>query len=130
MNWKCDKITKVEQVTKKIILWKLKDFQQILIIHLKRFINNKKGFSTKINNLVTFPINELDIADFSYTSESILYDLYSVVNHYGNRNGGHYTAYCKNPDNKWYEYNDDDVTEVDVKNIVTPFAYILFYIRK
>lgn len=37
---------------------------------------------------------------------STIYDLYSVVNHFGNLNGGHYTAFSKNIDGKWYHYND------------------------
>ena len=37
---------------------------------------------------------------------STVYDLYAIVNHFGNLNGGHYTAYAKNPDGNWYDYND------------------------
>ena len=38
---------------------------------------------------------------------------------------GHY-SYCKNEkNNKWYNFDDEDVSEV--KNIKTKNAYILFY---
>jgi len=34
-----------------------------------------------------------------------IYDLFAVVIHTGNLNGGHYTAVAKNGDS-WYEFND------------------------
>lgn len=37
---------------------------------------------------------------------SMVYDLYAVSNHFGSLNGGHYTASAKNPDGRWYYYND------------------------
>jgi ubiquitin carboxyl-terminal hydrolase 4/11 len=43
--------------------------------------------------------------------DRIIYDLYAVDNHYGGMGGGHYTAYCKNPeDGNWYNF--DDVSKV------------------
>ena len=65
-----------------------------------------------------------------------IYDLYGVSNHYGSLNGGHYTAYCKNPiAQKWYEFDDTHVTKVSAKNdldeiertVVGKAAYVLFY---
>ena len=44
---------------------------------------------------------------------------------------GHYTAYCKNrQDGKWYHFNDSSVSEASPKEIVSPSAYLLFYVRK
>lgn len=35
------------------------------------------------------------------------YNLYAVSNHSGTTMGGHYTAYCKNPNSgEWYTFND------------------------
>lgn len=63
--------------------------------------------------------------------EKILYDLVGVSNHYGNVGFGHYTAYCQNPfDQKWYDFDDTSVTEIEEKSIVTEAAYLLFYHRK
>lgn len=40
-------------------------------------------------------------------SGSAVYNLYAVSNHSGTTMGGHYTAYCCNPENgEWYTYND------------------------
>jgi hypothetical protein len=62
----------------------------------------------------------------------MLYDLYAVSNHYGSLAFGHYTAYAKNCETgKWYDFNDSSVSELDGSHeVVSPAAYVLFYIRK
>ena len=41
---------------------------------------------------------------------------------------GHYYSYCKNSiDNKWYNFDDDEVNEIDEDDLVTNKAYMLFY---
>ncbi|GLE05681.1 hypothetical protein PINS_up014721 [Pythium insidiosum] len=58
------------------------------------------------------------------------YDLYGVVNHQGALGGGHYTAYAKNfLDDQWYYYDDERVRVVEESKVVTPSAYLLFYVR-
>ncbi len=49
----------------------------------------------------------------------------------GGMGGGHYTAYCKNPESgKWYHFNDSSVSSVpEVSKVKTPAAYVLFYKR-
>lgn len=38
------------------------------------------------------------------------YDLYAIVNHFGNLTGGHYTAQIKSFEmHVWYHFNDDIV---------------------
>ena len=61
---------------------------------------------------------------------STVYDLYAIVNHFGNLNGGHYTAYAKNPDGNWYDYNDSQVSGANVNNLCSSAAYVLFYRRR
>ena len=63
--------------------------------------------------------------------ESYIYDLYGVCNHSGSVSGGHYTAYVKNANGKWYHFNDTSVSEVVIlDSIVSPKAYVLFYRKK
>ncbi|TYZ61681.1 hypothetical protein PybrP1_005693 [[Pythium] brassicae (nom. inval.)] len=58
------------------------------------------------------------------------YDLYGVVNHQGALGGGHYTAYAKNfLDDQWYYYDDERVRVVEESRVVSPSAYLLFYLR-
>jgi ubiquitin C-terminal hydrolase len=62
------------------------------------------------------------------------YDLYAVCNHSGTLQLGHYYAYCKRTESdgseKWYNFDDSRITEIDESEVVTEDAYILFYIRQ
>ena len=44
--------------------------------------------------------------------------------------GGHYFAYVKNANGKWYCFNDTNVKEINEKDIVSNKAYSLFYRKK
>uniref|UniRef100_A0A8K9Y1M6 Ubiquitin carboxyl-terminal hydrolase 32 n=1 Tax=Oncorhynchus mykiss TaxID=8022 RepID=A0A8K9Y1M6_ONCMY len=50
--------------------------------------------------------------------------------HSGIMGGGHYVTYAKNPNNKWYCYNDSSCKEVHSEEMDTDSAYILFYEQK
>jgi len=119
---------------KKMDLWKM---PPILIVHLKRFqfYNNRWK---KSNRLVEFPLENLRISDWfpkKKTKEEendAVYDLFAIVNHYGNLGSGHYTAFAKHtPDNIWYTFDDHHFIPVkDVKDLISRSAYLLFYKRR
>ena len=124
--WYNEEINEKINIKKKIQFWSMPN---ILVIDLKRF-NNR---SQKNQILVTFPIENLDLSSYiiGYKKESYQYDLYGVCNHSGSVSGGHYTAYVKNADNKWYHFNDTSVSEVGlIDSIISPKAYCLFYRKK
>jgi ubiquitin carboxyl-terminal hydrolase 8 len=113
-------------IIKKIQFW---SFPNILVIDLKRFNNRFQ----KNQILVTFPIEELDLSDYiiGYKKDNYKYELYGICNHSGGVMGGHYTAYVKNANGKWYHFNDTNVSEVGLINsIISPKAYVLFYRKK
>eukprot|EP00045_Choanoeca_perplexa_P016366 m.219923 g.219923 ORF g.219923 m.219923 type:complete len:1694 (+) comp17238_c0_seq1:227-5308(+) len=58
-----------------------------------------------------------------------LYDLYAITCHMGMLGGGHYVAYIKGSNNKWYLFNDSSCREVDDEEVVkeSRHAYMLFY---
>lgn len=56
-----------------------------------------------------------------------IYNLYAISCHSGIMGGGHYVTYAKNPNGKWYCYNDSSCKEVLSEEIDTDSAYILFY---
>ena len=121
-QWKCDKTNKyydAEQITK---IWK---YPQIMIINLKRFDFNQN----KINVNIDFPIKNLNLSNFciGYNNNKSIYDLYAICNHRGNLNNGHYYAYCKHKNNKWYNFNDSDIKEIKEESLITNKAYCLFY---
>ena len=87
---------------------------EVVIIHLKRFRNNRK-----IENLVEFPIEGLDLTKYlPKTKDKYIYDLFAVANHTGGLHCGHYYAYCKNvKDGEWYEFNDSHVSKIEKKKV-------------
>lgn len=110
-------------IRKKIQFW---SFPNILVIDFKRF--NARFQKNQI--LITFPFENLDLSKYviGYKKELYKYELYGVCNHSGGVMGGHYTAYVKNANGKWYHFNDTSVSEVGIKeSIVSPKAYVLFY---
>jgi ubiquitin C-terminal hydrolase len=121
-DYKCEKC-KSQNVIHKYYIWEL---PKTLTIALKRFNNN----STKLNNLIKFSDNfSLNKYIWNY-SESIdtynNYSLYSVINHYGNLNRGHYTSIINN-NNKWYVMDDDHISEIRYETVNSSDNYIIFY---
>ncbi|XP_067307001.1 ubiquitin carboxyl-terminal hydrolase 2a isoform X1 [Pseudorasbora parva] len=113
--------------TKKFTVQK---FPKILVLHLKRF-SEARIRTSKLSTFVNFPMKDLDLREFaSDRSSSAVYNLYAVSNHSGTTMGGHYTAYCCNPDNgEWYTYNDSRVTPMSTSQVRSSDAYVLFYER-
>lgn len=62
--------------------------------------------------------------------EGLMYDLFAVVCHRGTFQGGHYIAYVKSNDNKWYLCDDACITVVNEDAVKNSQAYMLFYARK
>ena len=126
-EWFCEKCKKKQKAFKKIEVY---NAPKILIIQIKRFSQ-----INKINTKVDFPLKDLDISKYILSqtkNKNIKYDLFAVANHYGSLHFGHYTAFCLNSiNNKWYEFNDSCVREInDETKIVTQNAYVLFYRQK
>jgi hypothetical protein len=70
-------------------------------------------------------------ADGNGAGQHVLYDLYSVVNHAGTLGAGHYYSYVKHQEeDKWFCFDDSRVNEMSVKDVVSPNAYLLFYVRR
>lgn len=129
-SWYCPKCKEHRQATKQLELW---NTPEILLIHLKRF-ENQRSFSDKIDAVVDFPIEGLDMTPYvvdSVVEDGCIYDLFAVDNHYGGLGGGHYTSYVKNNiDNRWYYFDDSRVSSTDPKKSVAGSAYLLFYCKR
>lgn len=126
-NFKDDETNETVNIRKRIQFW---SFPNILAIDLKRF--NGHGFN-KNQIYVTFPLDDLDLSLYviGYKKENYKYELFGVCNHSGSTMGGHYTAYVKNANGRWYHFNDTNVSEVsDTEKIVSSKAYVLFYRKK
>ena len=147
--WYCPRCKEHRQAKKTLQLWRVPD---IFAVHLKRFSANR-GFRDKLDNLIEFPLVDLDLTDRvgdkkwiadERGGEKLVYDLFAVDNHYGGLGGGHYTAYAQNfVDGKWYYFDgnnisfktllicvDSNVRPARAEDTVTAAAYLLFYRRR
>ena len=120
-KWKYDEDDKYYDIEKNLMIWK---FPNVLIIHFKRFDNNGQ----KINTLIDFPIDKLDLMKYcvGYEKKKSKFSLFGIINHIGNINSGHYYSFCKNNDN-WYKFDDSNVVKIKKENLITENAYCLFY---
>jgi ubiquitin carboxyl-terminal hydrolase 8 len=123
--WFNDKTQQKEDAQRRISFWSLPN---ILIIDLKRWNSHTR----KNHNRVDIPLQDADFSKYvkGYNAASYKYDLFGVCNHGGGAQGGHYTAYIKNANGKWYEFNDTFVKEINETDVISPQSYCLFYRKK
>jgi ubiquitin carboxyl-terminal hydrolase 4/11/15 len=125
-EWYCSKCKEHRRGYKQLELFRLPKY---LILQLKRF-KNQFGFffNSKNSTFVKFPLEGLNLNKYLVGPKNIdyLYDLIAVSQHYGASFGGHYTSVCKKI-NDWYEFDDDDVTQIDEDQIINSNAYVLIY---
>ena len=148
----CPKCKTNREARKQIHFWRL---PHVVIIQLKRFCFDLNSCPEKITGFVDFPLYNLDLSPYCLSEPSFSsYDLYAVVNHYGDVNGGHYTAFCRDSNvfkglgichacNRlrlriisidsligWRRFDDNRVDDIREDYVITRNAYILFYKRK
>lgn len=130
-TWYCSRCKDHKEAFKQMRLMKL---PEILIIHLKRFKKSHHRYGISLSKITDYidPPFELDMKRYliNQDSKNTKYELYGVVNHFGNCGGGHYTAFCRNfLDGQWYDFDDSDVKKINVDDVPTRYAYVLFYKR-
>ncbi|KAH8921304.1 cysteine proteinase, partial [Atractiella rhizophila] len=141
--WNCPKCETQRKATKHLTLSKL---PEVLVIHLKRF-SFKGPFTDKLETQVHYPLQDLDMTPYLPPTptlnecsvwnlppecakpQSLHYDLFGVINHFGNLSNGHYTAYVKSRQD-WYNMDDSRVIPFDADKVQARSAYILFYRRR
>jgi len=133
--WRCDKCKELVPARKQQLLW---TSPVVLAIQLKRFGADRVR---KDKRFVKYPMVDLDISPIispvnrAFQQKCYTYKLFSVINHddseIGSVNFGHYTAYCLDEDtDQWQIFNDAaPVKKINSSYIVTPEAYMLFYMR-
>ena len=126
-EWKCDRCNQKSQADQRTMLWKT---PEILIILLKRYNTGLR----KNNKAIAFD-DILDIKDYTLNyasgeSPSTRYSLQGVSVQNGSLRGGHYYADCKNHlDGKWRRYNDTNVNEISLSEVLSERGYLYFYKR-
>ena len=99
---------------------------EILVINLKRVEGGKY-----LEHFVDYPLN-LDLSNYICGDNLISkkYTLRAIIEHYGDNNGGHKVAVCKNfTNNKWYRFSDILFEEINVREIFSNRAHMFFYER-
>ncbi|KAL5968970.1 Ubiquitin carboxyl-terminal hydrolase 22 [Taenia solium] len=87
---------------------------------------------TKINTSISFPV-ELDLTPFvaqladRQSSWYDRYSLYAVLNHSGQTNSGHYTAFIRSGPGCWCLCDDQKIVPVTLERVLTTDAYVLLY---
>ena len=131
----------------------LKTLPNILVISLKRFeFDYAEMVKYKLNKYFEFPY-KLDMKDYlieNHEEKNTEYELTGITIHWGVSDFGHYFDLIKDQDNKWYKFNDTNVTEFKEEDIPKESfgeagnsdddsykekenrntAYILFYTKK
>lgn len=126
-EYKCEKCNE-KSINKKLNICTTSN---ILIIHLKRFLN-KENKLFKLNNKISHPIFKyLDLTDYILNSrKSYKYELISFIIHKGSETGaGHYISY-KKINNYWCEFNDNIITQNIPNEIIFKLSqegYLFFY---
>lgn len=103
----------------------------MLAVHLKRFaFDMERGYMRKINSTIKYP-QKLDLARYTSKESKVTgtsYSLYAIVVHLGHGcDSGHYYAYVKSPEGKWYCMDDEDVQPANIEEVLSQNAYMLFY---
>lgn len=110
--WFNDATGKKQPVNKSILFWSM---PEIMVIDLKRFVpTSNYGRYKKNNTHIDIPLEGASFAKYvrGYSPEKYVYDLYGVCNHHGSINGGHYTATVRVADGRWFNFNDERVSEI------------------
>tara|TARA_B110000971_G_scaffold220808_1_gene265574 strand:+ start:1263 stop:2315 length:1053 start_codon:yes stop_codon:yes gene_type:complete len=115
-----------ESVKRGVVFWSL---PTIMTIDIKRV----NAMNQKIKTLVSYPLDNLNLSKFvkGYASDSSVYELFGICNHSGTPEHGHYYAFVKSCNSKWYLFNDHAVSEVrNPSELITENAYFLIYRKK
>ena len=117
--------------TKQIVFSRL---PEVLVLHIKRFLQTPSGGLTKISTFVDIPPT-IDMRPYCARGTpaagvSTKYALFGVSEHGGGLGGGHYTATVQVPHSgKWYSCSDAHVASSSASNANNSGVYILFYKR-
>ncbi|KAI8329758.1 hypothetical protein BC941DRAFT_405446 [Chlamydoabsidia padenii] len=127
-KYRCDSCKQKVNAGKQMTIHEL---PSMLCVHLKRFtFDMMRGYMRKVTKDIQYT-EILDMAPYvskEANCQSAIYHLYAVLVHLGyGCDSGHYFAYVKAPDGKWFRMDDEDVTPVSLKEVLSQQAYMLFY---
>ncbi|GIY78168.1 ubiquitin carboxyl-terminal hydrolase 8 [Caerostris darwini] len=121
--WDCPKCKTKKEAEKRLRICRV---PEVLVVQLKRF-SYEGLWRRKLQTTVDFDFY-FDVPYEKNTETKFRkYSLYGIVNHFGTLEGGHYTAFCNTSSDKWFKYDDHEVSEISTSSVRTAAAYMLFY---
>jgi len=113
--------------TERQVCYVIEKAPEFFLIQLKRFkteynFTSNKTDKKKNRMLVQLP-ERLTLKDQEFS-------LFGVVNHYGEIDSGHYTAFLKASESQgWLLFDDEKVSPASFKDVNKEAAYLLFYLE-
>ncbi|GAA5918087.1 hypothetical protein JCM1841_005245 [Sporobolomyces salmonicolor] len=123
-KYKCEKCKKLVNAEKRFTI---DQAPLVLTMHLKRFTPTGR----KVSGAIKYP-EQLRLGPYmSDPSTDPTYRLYGLILHSGSGpHSGHYTAYVRAANDRWYDMNDETVSSMPSAPMSARNAYVLFYIRE
>ena len=136
------RLVEQREADKQLAVWRP---PRVLVLHAKRFVDDKRGRRHKLSTQLDFPLFGLDLRHCLHPRAPdtccTVYDLIGVSNHMGRLRGGHYTADCATADGQWHRFNDDTLEVLPgvgvgpaqtscSSRLDSKSAYLLFYVQR
>lgn len=117
--------SKCGKKTEREVCYIIEKAPKLFLIQLKRF---KTDIDYKTGTIEKRKVSTMIELKESIAIKDQEFELYGVVNHYGEIDKGHYTACVKRPtDGQWFLYDDEKVSRVTFKDVSAEAAYLLFF---
>lgn len=108
---------------------KIQTLPDYLVFFVKRFTQNMY-LVEKNKTIVNFPVDELDLTEYTSETQNTKYNLSAYICHTGENPAGSCLArYLHKANGKWYNAQDGTVDELQAELHFVAEAYILFYER-
>jgi len=114
-----------ESAEKRNVIW---SFPPLLVLEIKRIYD----YPPVKNNIFVSYSKQLDLSSYvaDFYPNKYQYELYAVINHYGNAQGGHYTIFVRDASSSWLHINDELVTSIKEEDAINSVhATCLIYRR-
>jgi ubiquitin carboxyl-terminal hydrolase 36/42 len=122
-KWFCSSCSSHVQAKKK---YSFQRAPNTLMLSIKRFTKSNEKISTHLEFGTCLSV-EKDMLE-GEEGVPLEYDLFGVVQHEGfSTRGGHFISYVKSSHGIWYCINDEAVSQVSLKSVLSVQAYLLFY---
>ena len=119
--------SKCGKKTEREVSYVLEKAPKLFLIQLKRFkteVDYRTGHIDKKKNTTLVELSEI------LKVKEQTFELFAVVNHYGEIDKGHYTACVKRKeDGQWFLFDDEKVFPIPWSTVNADCAYLLFYCR-